>query len=97
MELFGHYYHFNSMDLAVFFLTALAGWAIVNVFSAGCFRYVLALAIVGVLVIALLKGESSMLENITYNLSRYFAREPVGLIGLISGIVLGLIVRRRRR
>lgn len=88
---------FNPMDVAVLILTLIVGIAIVNVFSNSFTRFLISVAVLALVVIALVNGRADWMENLTTNLGRYFASEPFGLIGLVLGILVGVALRRSRK
>ena len=91
---------FQPGNLATFLLTFLAGLLIAKLVKArgigGCFVYVVALAVVVILVTALWTGYSYFIERITYNLENYLSYNAIGLIGALTGFVLGLFLFNRK-
>ena len=84
------------MGAAILVLTFIVGISVANVFFNRLTRFVISIAVVILIVIALVNGRAEWIENVTYNLGRYFANEPFGLIGIVLGVLVGTALRRRR-
>ncbi|MFC1530964.1 hypothetical protein ACFL5T_01785 [Gemmatimonadota bacterium] len=85
-------------NIAVFVLTFFGGLIISYVFTAkgvgGCGTYLVALAVLGVLLAALVLGSNQYFEWATWSLTDYIYREGItGVVGFFSGFLFGLITR----
>lgn len=95
-----HIDYFTAGDIAVFILTFIVGLALSVVFRArgvtGCFTYIISLAIIILVILALMKGYSLMFNDITFHLQEYIYYNSVGVVGVVLGLVIGFFIRRRK-
>ena len=86
--------------LAVLALTFIAGLFFANFLKTrglgGCLTYLLSLVVVIIVVSALVKGYSYLLQTITYNLEQYIYFNSIGIIGFVAGLLLGIVFFKRK-
>lgn len=87
----------DAGNLAVLVLDSFVGIAIANVFLNSFPRFLICIAVLALVVIGLVNGESRLIADITFTLARYFASEPFALPGVILGVLIGVALRKRRR
>ena len=83
------------IDIAVLILSFLGGISVAFVFKSKLARFFLSIIVLVILIIALTRGNSYWLENLTMNLSYYIAENPLGTIGLVLGFIVGLLIKNK--
>jgi len=95
-----HIDYFSASNFAVLLLTFIGGLAFSILIRfkgiAGCITYLLAAVVISVIVVALIKGYSYLLEDVTYYLTEYIYYNSVGLVGFLLGFVVGLFIKKSR-
>lgn len=87
---------FDPLTLAVLLLAFVGGLAVAFALTHPVLRFVIFGGIFLLLVAALVRGFSPLLERVTHNLASYFWTEPIGTVGLVLGFLSGLYLFRGR-
>ena len=95
-----HFDYISAENLAVLVLTFIGGLALSVILKArgvgGCLTYILAGVVLSIIVVALIKGYSYLIEDMTYYLTEYIYYNSIGIVGFLLGFLVGLVIRRNR-
>jgi len=91
--------YLTASNVAILLLSILGGFAVSFLFTGkgirGCLMQIISATILVVIIVALIKGYSTFLENITQHLTEYIYYNSLGIFGFILGFILGFIRKNK--
>lgn len=91
--------YLTAANLAVLLLAALAGFFVSFLFGnrgGGCLGAIVGTIVLGVIVLALARGYSVVIENMTQTLTDYIYFNGIGVVGFLLGLLIGVIAGQRK-
>ena len=91
---------FTAQNLAVFCLSFFAGLILAFFIKSrgilGCISSIFIGALITILVVALIRGYNTIIEDITYHFTMYILYNTIGFIGIVAGFITGLLIKKNK-